>query len=670
MKLFHDLVERGPNLNTEATEAMRDNLSPTYLHHLWRLIGRQVRIMGATVRRWQFCTTATCVQYLPLEEFVNKNSKQAVEVDALLVRDTVIFNEKPGVTFGESFWTVITDLDIRPAEAVVQTLKVRLKEYSEMAVKCRKTGNQQGASAAKKLEVKCRRQGSSSKQCRAVIDGGGSALKWLLGVATQADLAAFESVEASLQWLRDLAGALDEVLALLANGRLAPQIFQPAQMASVLKEVNRQLPLGWAVSSEELWVTYREAMVTVAKVEGRFRIFIKITIYDHAQQHTLFEISSLPRATDNGTQGKMGLGIWGAGKSCAISLFTNDANRKLTQCRQQFKKWKGSEVNYLGENLWAFSAITAHDAVFSCPIARTEDSASLDGRSEASLDPLVAPTLWTTRRHLESATRGDSYSNYLLLFEVTIESQKDMLLNIQDTIQLPKTNPHMQLSVCLKEVSFPTYLQLPLCLKEDYSTAQNTLPVPIPKTIRLAALDDLVEQLKNLYEQDSYVKKRVAEEEKICQRCLDVAVDIYTTGIHETFFRIAAQCNGSMLYRKMLKHVLTLVEQHKTGYPRLFTSVTSHGDSKIQFAELVKLELINEEGEKVRRQMRVITTGGELRKAKFMFDKEDINANSKKPGGIYSSCHVNMERSLPTDFNCSSFLSEELKGLIDQIQHK
>jgi hypothetical protein len=126
-----------------------------------------------------------------------------VKVDTLFVRDTVIFNEKPGVAFGESFWTVITDLDIRPAEAVVQTLKVRLKEYSEMAVKCRKTGNQQGASAAKKLEVKCRwfeRElnqsehrlatfrdaiGSPSKQRRAVIDGGGSALKWLFGVANK-----------------------------------------------------------------------------------------------------------------------------------------------------------------------------------------------------------------------------------------------------------------------------------------------------------------------------------------------------------------------------------------------------------------------------------------------------------------------------------------------------
>ncbi|KZS03449.1 Uncharacterized protein APZ42_033820 [Daphnia magna] len=264
---------------------------------------------------------------------------------------------------------------------------------------------------------------------------------------------AFESVEASLQWLRDLADALDEGLALLA--------FPPAQMASVLKAVNRQLPLGWAVSSEELWVTYREAMVTVAAVEGRFRLFIKIPIYDHAQQYTLFEIFSLPRATNNGTHGvaigdlpnflavstdletfidlstadvrgckqlerlicnfHTGLGKRGARKSCAISLFTNDTNRKLTQRRQPFKEWKGSEVAYLGGNCWMFSAITAHEVVFSCPIgssqeppqslllppfgifyvpsgctARTEDwvfPASLDGRLEASLDPLVAPTL-------------------------------------------------------------------------------------------------------------------------------------------------------------------------------------------------------------------------------------------------------------------------------------
>jgi hypothetical protein len=111
-------------------------------------------------------------------------------------------------------------------------------------------------------------------------------------------------VETSLQWLRDLAVALDEGLDLLANGRLAPQIFPPAQMALVLKAVNRQLPLGWAVSCDELWVAAVDGPPpTVAAVEGRFRLFIKIPIYDHAQQYTLFEIFSLPRATDNGTHG-------------------------------------------------------------------------------------------------------------------------------------------------------------------------------------------------------------------------------------------------------------------------------------------------------------------------------------------------------------------------------
>ena len=44
-------------------------------------------------------------------------------------------------------------------------------------------------------------------------------------------------------------------------------------------------------------------MVTVAAMEGRFRFFIKIPIYDHAQQYTLYEIFSLPRVTGNGTNG-------------------------------------------------------------------------------------------------------------------------------------------------------------------------------------------------------------------------------------------------------------------------------------------------------------------------------------------------------------------------------
>ena len=90
---------------------------------------------------------------------------------------------------------------------------------------------------------------------------------------------------------------------MLAKGRLASQTFSPSQLSTVLTEINGQLPLGWAISNTELWVTYREAKVSVAAMDGRFRQFIEIPIYNHEQQYTLFEIFNLPKVTDNATHG-------------------------------------------------------------------------------------------------------------------------------------------------------------------------------------------------------------------------------------------------------------------------------------------------------------------------------------------------------------------------------
>ncbi|KZS06423.1 Uncharacterized protein APZ42_030130 [Daphnia magna] len=232
MKLFRDLIERGPNLNTESTEATRETPLPNAPQppvRIHRETGtdngnhgeraavlpdnsvRPVPSPGGVRQPETASRPARLPTRIQLARRAGRPNRYlalllpyticvfaflgSVKVDALLFRDTVIFNEKPGVAFGESFWTVITDLDIRPAEAVVQTLKVRLKEYADMAVKCRETGNQQGALAAKKLDVKCHwfeRElnqsehrlatfrdaiGSPSKQRRAVIDGGGLALK-------------------------------------------------------------------------------------------------------------------------------------------------------------------------------------------------------------------------------------------------------------------------------------------------------------------------------------------------------------------------------------------------------------------------------------------------------------------------------------------------------------
>ena len=104
-----------------------------------------------------------------------------------------------------------------------------------------------------------------------------------------------------------------------------------------------------------------------------------------------------------------------------VSLFLEDSTRQSTQCKQKFIEWRGPEIAYLGRNQWAFSAAGPHDVVFSCPVgvrhlpprtihlpsseifevpagctAKTEDwvfPASLEGRLEASLSPIIMPTL-------------------------------------------------------------------------------------------------------------------------------------------------------------------------------------------------------------------------------------------------------------------------------------
>jgi hypothetical protein len=188
---------------------------------------------------------------------------------------------------------------------------------------------------------------------------------------------------------------------------LSPQIISPTELQTILLDVNKQLPLGWKIPANDLWVLYREATVTVAVTRNAFRLFVEISIYDHAQQFNLFKVIRLPKATENGTYGvrfsnlpnflavspnldtfielqntdmrhcrefdkqlrrfHMGLNKRGSRKSCAIALFTEDKKQIQGTCQTEFMAWKGPEVAYLEKNRWAFSAIGPHDVVFSCP---------------------------------------------------------------------------------------------------------------------------------------------------------------------------------------------------------------------------------------------------------------------------------------------------------------
>ena len=208
-------------------------------------------------------------------------------------------------------------------------------------------------------------------------------------------------------WFQQQLEAWEIGLATLANGRLSPQIISPTELQTIYFDVNKQLPLGWKISANDLWVLYREATVTVAVIRNAFRLFVEIPIYDHAQQFNLFKVIRLPKATENGTHGvrfsnlpdflavspdldtfielqntdmqhcrefdkqlcrfHTGLNKRGSRKSCAIALFTEDKKQIQGTCQTKFMAWKGPEVAYLEKNRCAFSAIEPHDVVFSCP---------------------------------------------------------------------------------------------------------------------------------------------------------------------------------------------------------------------------------------------------------------------------------------------------------------
>ena len=429
------------------------------------------------------------------------------KVDTLLTRDTVLFNEKPGLIFSESFWTVITDLDLSPAERAIQELEEKILGHTLVAKSYRNNEPPRlNYMAAEKIagkiklfeaDLKYSKQrlttfskafSMTSKVKRGAVDIGGEALKWLFGVATQKDLEklsreletlasqdkeithilerqatlvneslwevhtttlmvrdldqktknlevitekliklihnhqesvweyfeyfthldwTFDIIATSLQWLHQLGDALDVGLVSLAARKLAPQIFPPAQMSKVLSAIKSQLPVGWTISSHEIWTIYQEATVSVASVNGKFRLFIQIPIYDRNQQFNLYEIINLPQAMDNATHGvtisqlpdflavstdmeafielssddiqgcqKMerhlcnfhtGLNKKAATKSCAVSLFLNDKEKIETLCKKKFEDWKGPQVAYLGQNKWAFSEKGEHDVVFACP---------------------------------------------------------------------------------------------------------------------------------------------------------------------------------------------------------------------------------------------------------------------------------------------------------------
>ncbi|KZR96153.1 Uncharacterized protein APZ42_009673, partial [Daphnia magna] len=286
--------------------------------------------------------------------------------DGIIIRDTVIFKEQPSISFSESSWTVVTDVLLHDAETAIAAVEDHLAKLSRVAHAHHMDGTKfekddvrtawrdtTSFMAANKIDNQVRLMGrtlndsktrlatcaltlsGARRPKRGILDLGGSTLKWLFGVSTQADLqdlnsriealtnsdktvihlldqhasiinetlqitrsnlalltelqhqseiltqrvdyimdyiksyelihvqqtqyfaeldATFATMEHILGWLQQQIESWEIGLSALANGRLSPQMFSPTMLQTVIADININLPLGWAIPSEDLWV--------------------------------------------------------------------------------------------------------------------------------------------------------------------------------------------------------------------------------------------------------------------------------------------------------------------------------------------------------------------------------------------------------------------------------
>ncbi|KZS03675.1 Uncharacterized protein APZ42_033546, partial [Daphnia magna] len=139
--------------------------------------------------------------------------------DGIIIRDTVIFKEQPSISISESSWTVVTDVLLHDAETAIAAVEDHLAKLSQVAhdhhmdgIKFEKDDvrtawrDTTSFMAANKIDNQVRLMGrtlndsktrlatcaltlsGARRPKRGILDLGGTTLKWLFGVSTQADL--------------------------------------------------------------------------------------------------------------------------------------------------------------------------------------------------------------------------------------------------------------------------------------------------------------------------------------------------------------------------------------------------------------------------------------------------------------------------------------------------
>jgi hypothetical protein len=105
---------------------------------------------------------------------------------------------------------------------------------------------------------------------------------------------AFWTAQQTMDWVRMTLEDVSIGLALLATGKLPPELFPPSQLRIVLKDIRSRLTTGWdltpALQTGDLWRAYREAQVVSAATKNGLRLFIHLPIIEVTQSFELYEI--------------------------------------------------------------------------------------------------------------------------------------------------------------------------------------------------------------------------------------------------------------------------------------------------------------------------------------------------------------------------------------------
>ena len=78
---------------------------------------------------------------------------------------------------------------------------------------------------------------------------------------------AFRSAQQTMDWVRMTLEDVSIGLAVLATGKLPPELFPPSQLRAIFKEIRSSLATGWdltpALQAGDLWRAYQEAQVFI-----------------------------------------------------------------------------------------------------------------------------------------------------------------------------------------------------------------------------------------------------------------------------------------------------------------------------------------------------------------------------------------------------------------------